>query len=218
MKQAEEMIKAVGDWIERNLRTVRTESEEKYLQKTGNASKVKNTFSRYSSRTLPASGEALDVTLGKILRYLSDLVTVAFDGEYRNIKHKPLVLKSIINDYGYSNYTEEILYASAAEDRVHIIIGFGGAVSSSGVCNVVDFARAYLIVPKLEAEGVSDGKGRSFIISQLCNSGSKARYSLTAVAAVNEYSNPEKITLKVPAGSWAQVAIYRLYANSAYAG
>lgn len=60
-----------------------------YLQKTGNASSVTVDFTAPSSRSLPTTGETLGIIVGKILKYLSDLKTVAFTGSYTDLINKP---------------------------------------------------------------------------------------------------------------------------------
>lgn len=60
-----------------------------YLQKTGNASNVTVDFTAPSSRSLPATGESLGIIVGKILKYLSDLKSVAFTGSYNDLLNKP---------------------------------------------------------------------------------------------------------------------------------
>jgi hypothetical protein len=60
-----------------------------YLQTTGNASNVTVEFSTSSSRDLPVTGEKLNILIGKIVKYLSDLKTVAFSGSYNDLSDKP---------------------------------------------------------------------------------------------------------------------------------
>lgn len=60
-----------------------------YLQTTGNASNVTVDFTAPSSRSLPATGETLGIIVGKVLKYLSDLKTVAFTGSYSDLMDKP---------------------------------------------------------------------------------------------------------------------------------
>lgn len=60
-----------------------------YLTKTGDASDVTVAFTSSSNRILPATGEALDIIVGKVIKYLSDLKTVAFTGSYNDLTNKP---------------------------------------------------------------------------------------------------------------------------------
>lgn len=60
-----------------------------YLTKTGDASNVTATFTSAGSRALPTSGESLSIIIGKVIKYLSDLKTVAFTGSYNDLTGKP---------------------------------------------------------------------------------------------------------------------------------
>lgn len=184
----------------------------------GNASKVTNIFSDAASRALPTSGEALDTTIGKIRKYLSDLKGVAFSGSYKGLDNRTIkLIKRIIHESANSEYTEVIIASDGKEgfssksrslNKIWLVVGSGSSCSTSYVMGATDFARAYLIVPKHEASSVSDCKGRSFLLLQLGSSGSAARYTLAAAAATG--NNDEKITIKIPKGSAAMVNIYEL--------
>lgn len=220
MKTLEEMVWAVEDWMMKKLRILKKELDpETLLRITGDASKVTTVFPKYSSRTLPVSGEELDITLGKILKYLSDLKAAAFSGSYKDLSYRALRLRAIYGNYSMNAaYTTEILYGEAGTglDKMWLVVGTGGSESTAGADGATDFARAYLVVPKIEAGSVSDYKGRSFILLQLGSSGSTARYTLTATAATG--SHDEKITLTIPKGSYAHVALYELPSSSSYVG
>lgn len=60
-----------------------------YLTKTGDASKVTVAFTEADTRTLPVSGEALDIILGKLVKYLNSLSAVAFSGSFADLTNKP---------------------------------------------------------------------------------------------------------------------------------
>lgn len=60
-----------------------------YLQKTGNASNTTAAFTAAGTRALPVTGESLAVIFGKIVKYLNDLSTVAFSGDYTDLSNKP---------------------------------------------------------------------------------------------------------------------------------
>lgn len=211
MRPIEEMMQAVKDWVNKK--------SERLLEKTGDASKVTTVFLNYSSRTLPTSGENLDITLGKIRKYLSDLYTVAFTGSYKNLSYRAIRLRARYYNYSVdAAYTTTILSGEAVTDleKMYLIVGTGGSESTAGVDGATDFARAYLIVPKIEASSVSNTKGRSFILLQLGSTGSTARYTLTATAATD--SSREYITLTIPKGSYAHVALYELPSSPIYVG
>lgn len=65
-----------------------------YLTKTGDASKTTVAFTSASERTAIATGEALDVIIGKIAKYLADLVDVAFSGSYSDLSDTPTLVKT----------------------------------------------------------------------------------------------------------------------------
>lgn len=224
MKKLEETVKAVKDWVNARIKTSIAETKteidsDTILRQTGDASKVTTVFSKYASRMLPTSGEELDITLGKILKYLSDLKIVAFSGSYKDLSYKTIRLRAKYSNYSSdAAYTTEILSAESdgGLEKMWLIVGSGGPESTVGVSGATDFARAYLVVPKIESGSVSDYKGRSFILLQLGSSGSTARYTLTATEATGSHN--EKITLTIPKGSHAHVAIYELNSSSGYVG
>lgn len=47
------------------------------------------TFTKADSRDLPISGETLSILLGKILKWFSDLKSVAFSGDYNDLTNQP---------------------------------------------------------------------------------------------------------------------------------
>ncbi|GHU50478.1 hypothetical protein FACS1894127_5720 [Clostridia bacterium] len=61
--------------------------DEKKLDKIGNASETTNTFAVSENRINITSGEELSTSLGKISRYLADLKTVAFTGDYYDLEN-----------------------------------------------------------------------------------------------------------------------------------
>lgn len=60
-----------------------------YLTKTGASTNTTVAFTAASNRTLPATGEKVGVIVGKIVKYLSDLETVAFTGSYYDLSDIP---------------------------------------------------------------------------------------------------------------------------------
>lgn len=60
-----------------------------YLQKNGDGSNLTTTFTAASTRELPISGETIAVIIGKVIKYLTDLKTVAFTGSYNDLTNKP---------------------------------------------------------------------------------------------------------------------------------
>lgn len=231
MKPLDEMVQAIREWVKNLIKSLNDKAQaemekirmemdsDTILRTTGNASNVTTVFSKYGSRTLPASGEKLNVTLGKILKYLSDLKAVAFSGSYKDLSYRAIRLRARYSNYSSSAaYTAEILSAESEGglEKMWLLVGTGGSESTANVQGATDFARVYLIVPKIEAGSTSNYKGRSFILLQLGSSGSTTRYTLTATAATG--SHDEKITLTIPKGSYAHVAMYELNSSSNYVG
>lgn len=86
------------------------------LDKTGDASNVINTFSSASSRTNLSTGEKLSVSLGKIMKWFSDLKTVAFSGSYNDLSNKPTIptkTSQLTND---SYFVNEIVTDSISNE------------------------------------------------------------------------------------------------------
>ena len=62
------------------------------LSTTGEASNTTVKFTESTSRTKPTTGEKISSIVGKIVKFLSDLKTVAFSGSYNDLSNKPLSL------------------------------------------------------------------------------------------------------------------------------
>lgn len=62
------------------------------LSTTGEASNTTVKFTESTSRTKPITGEKISSIVGKIVKFLSDLKTVAFTGSYNDLSNKPLSL------------------------------------------------------------------------------------------------------------------------------
>lgn len=215
MKQAEEMIQAIKDWVKKGLEQINLYLEKDFLKKTGDASKVTNVFSTYSTRTLPASGESLDISLGKIRKWLGDLSKAAISGKYEDLLEIP-VEKALDVYVEATSAAEEItlmhLEGSMLGDREGEISGatllYGaGGVSSSTKRGTTDFVRIYLLHVKREDSATGAGAGHTLV--QLGSSGQTARWSLTATTTTTS-SYLQKLVLKVPKGAWAEVRAMNL--------
>ena len=62
------------------------------LPTNGEASSTTVNFTESASRTKPTTGEKISSIVGKIVKFLSDLKTVAFTGSYNDLSNKPLAL------------------------------------------------------------------------------------------------------------------------------
>ena len=65
-----------------------------FLQKTGDGSNLTAAFTQASARANLTAGEKLAVSFGKLMKWFSDLKTVAFSGSYNDLSNKPTTLKN----------------------------------------------------------------------------------------------------------------------------
>ncbi len=220
MKQAEEMIRAVRDWakgmVRGKIEGFKKELDlETILRDTGDASKVTNIFSNYASRTLPASGETLDITLGKIRKYLSDLGAAAFSNvtptrDYDVITYKIIKRHTVWNDItGNTALTKQI---TLNKSNAYLIYGIGGATSSSAsyLALTGDFCRVYLAWNK----GCKDASGGSPVwnMLQLGSVGSTARFTVKDDGS----NSTDDIILTIPKGSYAAIVVLELILANKY--
>lgn len=61
------------------------------LLKTGDGSNVTTTFSQGTARANLVSGEKLNVSFGKLMKWFTDLKTVAFSGNYSDLTGRPSI-------------------------------------------------------------------------------------------------------------------------------
>lgn len=217
MKQAEEMIRAVRDWakgmVRGKIESFRKELDlETILRKTGDASKVTNVFSNYASRTLPTSGETLDITLGKIRKYLSELGVAAFSNVTPTRDYDAITYKIIKRNTVWSDITGNVALQKQItlnKSNAYLIYGIGGAVSSSiGYLPLAgDFCRAYLAWNKA-CEQTNGSPVWNMV--QLGSVGSTARFT------VKDDGNQSGIILGIPKGSYATIVVLELILSNNY--
>lgn len=98
------------------------------LDKAGDASNTKVTFTAAATRTAPATGDSLATIVGKVTKYLTDLKTVAFSGSYNDLSNKPTIpskVSELTNDSKYlvaadlptklSEFTNDSEYQTATQ-------------------------------------------------------------------------------------------------------
>lgn len=227
MKTAEEMVKAIRDWVNRLIKKsgeemgkqietlVKEVDPDTILRKTGDASKVITTFSMHRSMVLPESGESLDITIGKIMKWLDVLDGgVAVSGSYKDLWDRPVKaefkvdIKAIdaaevipLGDFAGSEILAERILSDIA-----LIYGAGGLVTAAKE-GTTDFVRIYLAYKKEPDSATNVGGGWTLV--QLGGLGSTARWSL-AVKLTTASSYRQSVTLNVPKGSWAEVNVLSL--------
>lgn len=106
------------------------------LNTDGDGSNVTVAFEAAAKREAPVSGEKLSVLLGKVLKFFSDLKTVAFSGSYKDLSDKPTI-PSAAADVGAIPATEKGAAGGVAEldsggaaltpesDKIYVILSEG---------------------------------------------------------------------------------------------
>lgn len=237
MKQMEETVRAIRDWtksiLQNNLKEFKGELNlDTLLRKTGDASKVTTSFSTYGSRTLPSSGEKLDITIGKIKKYLYDLNSMAFSTDYDKLTYKPIrsnffvVHKAAAEAYSYD-------VEGMDPNNAVLVYGLGGPSAATEEKKKADFFRAYLlacdryvdykaIIGTLTgtlAPPNENGHPITYTMKQiqLGSVGSTARWTLAQVTTVAGTDKKFCLNIKIPKGSWAAVEGMRIPLFTAYA-
>lgn len=101
------------------------------ILKDGDGSNVTVAFEAAAKREAPVSGEKLSVLLGKVLKFFSDLKTVAFSGSYKDLSDKPTI-PSAAADVGAIPATEKGAAGGVAE------LDSGGKVPANQLPSYVD--------------------------------------------------------------------------------
>lgn len=92
-----------------------------YLQTTGNASSTTVTFTAAGSRALPTTGETLATIIGKVVKYFTDLKTVAFSGSYSDLSNKPTLPSINTATMSTSETTKSITASGTTVVNVQIV-------------------------------------------------------------------------------------------------
>lgn len=125
-----------------------------YLTKTGDASNVTVTFTQASTRTNVTTGDALNIIIGKISKYFSDLKTVAFTGKYTDLTDTP-VIDSVNISIGTTSVTvttpKEIKSYMAIDNTTgeQLFIDMVKSVDASNNKYVFSISEAYTNIVKI---------------------------------------------------------------------
>lgn len=132
--------------------------------KTGIASEMTTTFTQAEGRTNLLSGEKLATSLGKIMRWFSDLTTVAFSGKYSDLTDTPSLGSSASAVVIES--TEDL---AAVTEEGYVVGGIAGAelIKNMGNCTFsVQSDGAYVTyVPTGGADAVTKKLGEPEIVT-----------------------------------------------------
>lgn len=193
----------------------------------GNASKLTNIFTKAASRQLPSSGEALDITIGKVSKYLSDLREVAFSQDYKDLHRKPIrswnhyeqynsTGAAIDDDISYlitdEKFVDKDEFKSYFGTVILLVVGYGGAYGAN--TGASDYYAANLLFPKYPANPYvfdTNTKGYSMQKVTLGSSGSTARFNII-IQAGTETVTP-KIFMRTPNNAWSKVYVMGISAD-----
>ena len=97
------------------------------VSKTGDASNTTVTFIE-STRVKPTSGEKLSTIVGKIVKWLADLKTVAFSGSYNDLNNIPSTFNPAAHNH-YSFMTSGTNIVNSASDNTETWRGKNSCIS-----------------------------------------------------------------------------------------
>lgn len=230
MKQIEHPIQAIRDWsknlVGNSIQKLERELDpDSLLRKTGDASKTTVSFTPASTRSLPITGDNMEIILGKILKYLTDLKSGAFNPTASSGTYYYTSLYNIpIRNRGYfSHDSYDAAYdiplsslgiptTDASHEKAYLIYGSGSS-SSATATGADDFFRVTALMYKQYSS--SSNSGENWIQLALGSSGSTARWSLSLTAGTSS-AGPSGY-LRIPKGAAARIHVLELPLNRTYA-
>lgn len=77
------------------------------LDKTGDASNAITKFTQAATRANLSTGEKLSVSMGKVMKYFSDIKSVAYSGSYNDLSNKPTIPTAVADLSDGSDYAKK---------------------------------------------------------------------------------------------------------------
>lgn len=196
MKPIEEMIRAVGDWVNGKIKAL---DPETLLRKTGDASKVrvkKISKTIYTQPTFTDDETDLDDILGTITAALRRISPNIY---YDLCVYSYIVIDEIASSEIFEWYIDGGSFMHS-KNEVMLIYGKGGAWTAANGKGTADFFRAYLVFWK---DAPLAGYPEGWVLAQIGSVGSTARWTLTAT--LSSATTYQKLILKIPKGYWAKI-------------
>lgn len=183
------------------------------VSKTGDASNTTVTFTE-STRVKPTSGEKLSTIVGKIVKWLADLKTVAFSGSYNDLNNIPSTFNPaththtiIVGQYTGSGGRVPPSYVGANAVKCNMMNGFEGLNTPNldGYMDVLMMnAYCWNDVPYATALGIKKGNGG--VRAWIANGGNTSSWSqvaelltsanYTEYAADKSHTHSDYLTIK----------------------
>lgn len=169
---------------------------ENYVKKSGgDISKTMSGIFSSNSRILPSAGSTIDVNLGRINKYLSDLKTVAFNGYFSNLSSVPVkYIRNMYMDAWEAAWSNEYTIQNF-NSAYFILVYHNGAPSTSSNTGADDRQVIWAILP-----GWFSGTSTSTanLPVRIVSLGSRGSTSRGAIASVSD-ENHVGYTIKVSA-------------------
>ncbi|WP_367567200.1 hypothetical protein [Lacrimispora sp.] len=171
------------------------------LDKTGDASNVTNTFTQAGTRANLVSKETLAVSLGKIMKYFTDLKAVAFSGSYADLSNKPTIPTTVAALSDSADYAKK---SEIPTDNVDL--GNGAGYQTATQVNSAITAKGYQTAAQVESAITSKGYQTSSQVDSKISS---------ALSSVIEWKGNVATATNLPA-SPNKGHMYNITASSPY--
>ena len=109
------------------------------LDKTGDASNTTTKFTVATTRANITTGETLNISMGKIAKWFTDVKTVAFTGSYSDLSNKPTIptkTSELTNDSGFLTEHQDISgKLDKTGDAANTVVTFTVASSRANIAS-----------------------------------------------------------------------------------